>query len=596
MQNPMSTNEKLAALRKRMAEHQLDGLYVNTADPHHSEYIADHFRERAWLTGFSGSAGYALLTRDAALLWVDGRYFIQAARQIAGSEFTLMKTGRPGVPTLYQWIEENLPQGARIGGNDACISQKEYEDFERHFKDQDIRLVGASSLIDELWTDRPALPADPIFLHPLQFTGATAAEKVQRVRSQMQADHGEAVIVVGLDDVAWLCNFRGNDVPNNPVALAYAVITQDQAFLFIDPAKVGAEAAAYFAENGIQLLPYAEINHIIHKLQVHSVVVEKARISHQLFRSFANDVRVIDRRSYVTMNKAQLNDTELACQRESYKRDSAIVARYLFWLKDRVKSGPINEYEAAEYLHSLRAAAENFIEDSFGAISAYGPNAAMMHYAPSAELSSPLEAHGLYLIDSGGQYFDGTTDITRTIALGPLTEEEKTDYTLTLKSHIQLARTIFMKGTSGHALDSIAREPLWRHGLDYKSGTGHAVGYVLGVHEGPQRISSGGSNVALLPGMVVTDEPGVYKEGQHGIRLENDLVVVPAMENMGDTFYTFEPLSYVPFDRTCILPELLSAEERDWLNAYHASCLEYLLERMSSEAERTALKAACAAI
>lgn len=590
----MKTNEKIAALRSAMQDNKIDCYIVNTADDHQSEYLSDYYKERAWLTGFTGSAGTALVTVDKALLWADGRYFIQAERQISDSEFELMKMATPGYPKLEDWLVENLQAGMKVAMNEETCSQRRFEALGKKLQTKDIELKAVPSLIDALWKDRPALPQGEIFEHKLEFTGKTASEKVKEIREIMAKDQVEAHIVVGLDDVAWLYNFRGSDVQSNPVALAFALLTKEEAYLFIDEAKVNPKMKEYFTEQNVTVLPYKEVSQKLAELTASKISLEKHRISTKLYQSLPKEIEILDKQSYVTTEKSCLNEVELKNQKASYERDSAAITRFLFWLKREVSKQTINELSAAEKLHELRSAGKNYIEDSFTAISAYGANAAMMHYAPTAEAHSDLEAKSFYLIDSGGQYFDGTTDITRTIALGELTDEEKTDFTLTLMSHIDLARAIFLKGKSGRDLDILARQPMWENHMDYKCGTGHSVGYVLGVHEGVHGFSS---NTPLKLGMIITNEPGVYKEGKHGIRLENDFVVVSDGKNAdGDEFYKFEVISFVPLDLEAIKVEMLSPVQKSWLNAYHQQCYDILLPFMKTEEEKEQLKEACRSI
>lgn len=590
----MHTNEKIAALRKAMQAQGINAYVVNTADAHQSEYVADHFKERAWLTGFTGSAGTGLVTQDQALVWADGRYFIQAEQQIADSEFELMKMATPGYPTVKEWLLANLSAGDVVGMNEATLSQKAYEQMSEALAAKEIKLQPLPSLLDPIWQDRPALPSAPIFAHDLAYTGLSAQEKVQNIRQQMFLDGADATFVVGLDDVAWLYNYRGGDVPNNPVSLAYALITDKQTQLFIDLQKLDQKMQNIFQQEGIEVLDYTQVADRLTQLTAKKIALDKGRISYKLFKSLPEEVEVLDQTSYVYLTKCCLNPTELACQKAAYKRDSAAVTRFLFWLKHEVKKQDLDEWQAAEQLHTWRSQGDKFLDESFGSISAYGPNAAMMHYAPSKDHKSKLEPKSFYLIDSGGQYLDGTTDITRTIALGELTEEEKTDFTLTLKSHIALASAKFLEGTPGYYLDCLARQPLWQHYMDYKCGTGHGVGYVAGVHEGPQRFSKAYSPLPLKAGMHITIEPGVYKEGKHGIRLENDYVVTFDREFMGDRFFQLEVMSFVPLDRDAIDPDLLNAQEIAWLDNYHQQCYDVLIDQMTTDEERADLKTACA--
>ncbi|MDO5033688.1 MAG: aminopeptidase P family protein [Eubacteriales bacterium] len=590
----MHTNEKIAALRKAMQAQGLAAYVVNTADAHQSEYVAAHFKERAWLTGFTGSAGTALVTKDQALVWADGRYFIQAEQQIDGSEFQLMKMATPGYPSVQAWLYDHLSPGDLVGMNDATISQKSFEDLAEALAKKSIMVQPLPSLLDEIWQDRPALPQAPIFAHELEYTGQSAQAKVAQIREKMAADGADASFVVGLDDVAWLYNYRGGDVPNNPVSLAYALITEDEAYLFIDQQKLDKAMQEHFQQEGVTVKDYASVAESLSQLKARKIALDKGRISYKLYKALPSDLEVLDQTSYVYLSKCCLNPTELACQKAAYLRDSAAITRFLFWLKREVKQQDLDELQAADQLHLWRSQGDKFLDESFSSISAYGPNAAMMHYAPSPDHKSKLQAKSFYLIDSGGQYLDGTTDITRTIALGPLTEEEKTDFTLTLKSHINLASAKFLEGTPGYYLDCLARQPLWQHYMDYKCGTGHGVGYVLGVHEGPQRFSKVYNPLPLQEGMHITIEPGVYKEGKHGIRLENDYVVSYDREFMGDKFYQLEVMSFVPLDREAINSDLLNAEEIAWLDNYHQQCYDLLLPQMTTDEERADLKAACA--
>ncbi len=588
----MNAKDKVIALRKEMAKEKIDIYIVNTADPHQSEYVSDHFRERAWLSGFTGSQGTVVVTKDHALLWADGRYYIQAEKEIKDSGFTLMKLGRKDVPKVNEWISRYLQKGTRVGVNEEVFSQSNFEELNELVKAKGASLIALPSLLGRIWKDRPALPSGPLFEHEIRFTGQTAKEKIGVVRKELLEDEADATIIVGLDDVAWLYNFRGADVPHNPVALAFAIVSLEEAVLFIEQNKLDEKMQNYFAEQNILVRDYDEVSDYISKLEGR-LLVQKSRISTKLYQSIPEKAEVLDKKSYVTMNKARLNEVELACQRKSYLRDSAAITRYLFWLKDKVKTSRINEYEAALKLREFRSAGENFLDESFTSISAYGPNAAMMHYTASKDNSAILEEKSFYLIDSGGQYLDGTTDITRTIALGELTEEEITDYTLTLKGHVNLAAAVFLEGTSGLQLEGLARQALWKHHLDYKCGTGHAVGYVLGVHEGPQGISKG-STLPLEEGMIVTNEPGVYKEGKHGIRIENVHAVVFDGEAMGDRFFRFDTLSLVPFENEAIDPGLLNEEEIAWINDYHREVYEELIDYMVSDEEKEALEYACA--
>ncbi len=588
--------QRLAELRRKMLEHSIDAYYVNTADFHQSEYIAEAFRTRAWLTGFSGSAGYALVTADKALLWTDGRYFIQAEKELQGTGFELMKMNTPGYPTIEQWIKENLPSGSLLGMNGEVMSQAHYErwltelDAEQnphHEHEPKLTLVTDLHLVEDIWLDRPALPGTDTFVHDLAFTGATIEQKLEQVREMLKTEVADAVLYQRLDDICWLYNFRGHDIPNNPVSLCFTLVTQNKALLFIEQAKLSSAVKEHLAQAQIELRPYFALADVLANelgsLGVKKLITNKQIISCELYHQIPAVVQIINRQDYVQLQKAILNETEQKCLKEAYIADAVALTKFIYWVKQNVAQGELNELNTADYLHELRFLDPYFIEDSFSTISAYGANAAMMHYSASSENYSKLEPKGFYLIDSGGQYYKGTTDITRTISLGKLSKQEKEDYTYTLKSHIALAKAVFLAGTDGYYLDAIARQPLWQQLLDYKCGTGHAVGYVLGVHEGPHRISRAKNFVPLEPGMLVTNEPGVYRENEYGIRLENDLIVVLAGVNADDVFYKFENISFVPFDKDAILPDLLTADELSWLNAYQAKTYELLKDYLSED-------------
>lgn len=589
----MLTNEKLALLRQKLADNNLDAYYINTADPHQSEYVSAAFRSRAWISGFTGSAGTAVVTRESALLWTDGRYFIQAEKQIAGSEFKLMKMATPGYPTVEEWLLENLREGARLGLNGEVVSQAAFERLQNKFAPKKVELVNNLHLVEDIWSDRPALPSDPAFLHKIEFTGLSAAEKIAKVREKMAAEKVDATLLVTLDDICWLYNFRGNDVVSNPVVLSFAIIEQNKASLFIHDYKRSPEFDAAMAEAGVTLYGYDEILSQVEKLAVKRLALNKAKVSACLFAAIPEGVEIINRSDYVYDMKACQSEHELACTRKAMLRDSGAITEFIHYVKTEVANGGLDELNVAAKLHEIRTKLPLFIEESFNSISAYGPNAAMMHYGPTQDNFAALKPEGFYLIDCGSQFHDGTTDVTRTLACGPLTQEMIRDYTLTLKGHIDLAKAVFLEGVSGYYLDILARHPLWEVGLDYKCGTGHGVGYVLGVHEGPQRISKNFSTIAMEPGMIITNEPGVYKEGKYGIRLENDYVVAKAFVADGDQFLKLDCLSFVPFDREAIDKNLLDEDELQWLNNYHRDCYEFLKDQLPAEVAEW-LKEVCA--
>ncbi|NLK02026.1 MAG: aminopeptidase P family protein [Clostridiaceae bacterium] len=592
----MTTNEKLKKLRELMSQHNLDAFYVNTADSHQSEYISDHFKTRAWLTGFDGSAGYALVTKDAALLWADGRYFIQAAKQIEGSEFELMKIDIEGFPTLKEYLLDNLPQGGRLGLDGRIVSQAAFEEIAGYLKKKDIELVSNLDLVGDIWTDRPALPKAKAWLHDLKFTGLTAAEKLANVRAKMTKGAYDYALYAGLDDICWLFNFRGGDVPYNPVVLSYALISQDEARLFIDLDKVDQKLRSYMEENGVTLVAYEDLISHLKQLPAGAMVLNRDRIGTAFYTAIPAHMEISSELDYPHMLKAELNEVELANVRNSSLRDSVALTRFIFWVKDQAAQGAdLNELNVLDKLYDLRKQGEYFVDISFNPISAYGSNAAMMHYSPTPDNHAKLKPGKLYLIDSGGQYLDGTTDITRTLSLGEVTKAEKYDYTLTLKALINLASQPFLTGTSGHYLDVLARSVMWQHGLDYKCGTGHPFGYLLGVHEGPGRFARVVINLTeLKPGMLMTIEPGVYREGVSGVRIENDFVVMLGEKYDIDQYLYFDNLTFVPLDRELIDPDMLSAKELKWTNDFHAQVLEKVEPLLKDEREKEWLRQTCA--
>ncbi len=600
----MDIANKVERLRANMKDHAIDACYIGTGDPHNSEYIAEHFQTRAWLTGFKGSAGTAVVTADRALLWTDGRYHIQAVRDLNGTPFELMKQGLHGVPRPDEWLREMLPEGARIAVDGAVLPDASVETMERLFAVRGIEIITDLDLIGSIWTDRPPLPSGAIFEHTIEFTGRETSDKIAEVRENMRRDGADYALYVGLDDIAWLMNFRGSDVPNNCVALAFALILPDTALLFIDENKVGEAMRNVFHEQGVELRDYHDVFNAVRELPEGVLVADTARVSRALIEAVPPNVNILKKRDYPYLMKAILNETELIGQFRAGIRDSAAITRYLYYIKHEAAPKGLSELEVTDKLHEIRAESDAFIIESFPTISAYGANAAMMHYQATPERYDYLQPRGFYLVDCGSQTYDGTTDITRTCSLGPLTEEEKIDYTLTLKSHIALASLPFLNGACGTSLDAVARSVMWRYGLDYKCGTGHGFGFVLGVHEGPQSLTNNPlyGDYRFRENVVITIEPGVYRQDKHGVRLENDYVVLrlnkalmtrdgdveivetpEELDDSDDIFLRFQTLTFVPFDRDAILPELLSDDELEWLDAYHASVRHELLPYLEGD-------------
>lgn len=586
----MNINERLSKLRKLMEEKDIDLYIVNTSDPHQSEYVADRFKSRVWITGFTGSAGTAVITKDKALLWTDGRYFVQAEEELKGSEFQMMKMGIIGVPTYTEWIRDNIEEGQSVGFDGETFAQSSFELLQAKFLGMNINFVADFDLIGEIWTDRPEMPKTQAFIHEVEYTGRTAREKIEEVRQAMIEEDLDYFLLGSLDDIAWLYNIRSRDVKNNPVVISYGLVSRDRAILFVDQEKISKDVEAYLTDNGVDLNPYEDILECVSKLDDDKrLYLEKDRINRLVYSHINENLIVLDGINITTSLKAIKNPTEIENQRKAYLKDGVALTKFLYWLDENIPNGSVSELSAEESLFAFRQAQEGFIENSFDPISAYGSNGAMMHYKADEDSNRKIENKGLYLIDSGGQYYEGTTDVTRTIAAGPLTEEEIRDFTLVLKGHIGLSDAKFLYGTTGHALDILARQPLWKHGIDYKCGTGHGIGFLLNVHEGPHRIATAPSSVILEEGMITSNEPGVYRAGKHGIRIENVLVVKEEVETDSGLFMAFENLSFVPIDLRAIDKNLLIEDEIKWLNDYHRET--YLkLEKYMTDDERKWLK------
>lgn len=586
----MNTNEKLKKLRKLMEEHAIDAYIVNTADPHLSEYVHDHYKTRVWISGFTGSAGTALITKDKALLWADGRYFIQAEAQIKDSEFELMKIATPGYPKMEDWLVQNLKKGNTVALDGLNYSQSGYEALTEKLSSFDISVNADVDLIGEIWEDRVSLPCGKTFILDEKYTGRSASEKLQAVREKMTSEGANGYVIGSVDDIAWLFNVRGSDVPNNPVVISYALITQESALIFVDREKLTKEVRKYFKANGVEIRPYEGIFNRVKKLGRNAVVfLDKSSINHRLFASLPRGCKVIAKTNITTNLKAIKNETEIENQRIAYVKDGVALVKYFIWLEENVKKGTVTENNGTAKLLEFRKQGELFREDSFDTISAYGSNGAMMHYSEESGNNATLREESFYLVDSGGQYLNGTTDITRTIMMGEPTEEEATDYTLTLKGLIDLSSMKFLYGVTGHSLDAVCRAPLWQIGSDYKCGTGHGIGFMLNVHEGPQRIATVHSPVPLEKGMITSVEPGVYKQGKYGIRIENAIVVQEDQKTDSGQFMSFETLTRVPIDTKAVKKELLGKCATDWLNEYHKKVYEDLSPYLN-ESEREWLK------
>ncbi|MDY2632614.1 MAG: aminopeptidase P family protein [Clostridium sp.] len=576
----MSNLEKL---RKAMKIENINYYIIPSSDSHQSEYVSEYFKGREYVSGFTGSAGTLLVGLEDAYLWTDGRYFIQADKELKGSGISLMKMRTPGYPSIEEWIKDNVKENETLGFDGKVLSVNQYEGYLNIAKENNFNINMKNDLLDSIWKERPQLPNNKIFLHDKKYAGKSASEKLAQVRKNMKAKNADYFILSSLDDIAWLCNIRGNDIKFNPVALSYVLVGMDYSNIYIDENKVDAETKTKLNSEGFEIKGYNEIEDDV-KLLKGTVILDSNKLNAKIFAALNNEVKVIRELNVTTNLKAIKNEVEIANWEVSQVRDGIAMVKFIKWLKSNIGKEKITEISASERLTVFRAQGDNYKGDSFGTIAGYKDHAAMMHYSATEASEYELKPEGMFLVDSGAQYLDGTTDITRTFILGHITEEEKRDYTLVLKGHIALASAKFLRGTTGINLDVLARRPLWNYGIDYKCGTGHGVGFFLNVHEGPQGIRPEGNSVALEPGMIITNEPGVYKEGKHGIRTENTLLVEKdfVSEEFGE-FYKFRTISYCPIDLEGVNVEMLSPEEKDWLNDYHSMVYEKLSPYLNEE-------------
>lgn len=573
----------LEKLREAMEEENIDYYIIPSSDSHQSEYVAEHFKGREFISGFTGSAGVLLVGLKEAFLWTDGRYFIQAERELNGSGISLMKMRTPGYPTIEEWIKKNIKTEKTLGFDGRLFSVNQYKGFLDISKENNFSINMDNDLLKNIWEARPELPKSKIFLHEEVYSGKYASEKLQEVRKHIKEKDAKNYIISSLDDIAWLCNIRGNDVKFNPVALSYVLINENYANLYINNDKIDDNTKEKLKNEGFEIYEYDEIEEHV-KLIEDTTIIDPNKLNAKIYSCLSSDVKIINEMNITTKLKAIKNEVEIANTEKSQVRDGVAMVKFIKWLKDTLGKEKITEISASKKLTEFRSKGENYKGDSFGTIAGYKEHAAMMHYSATEATDYELKQEGMFLVDSGGQYLDGTTDITRTFILGNITEEEKRDFTLVLKGHIALSTAKFLKGTTGVNLDILARRPLWNYGIDYKCGTGHGVGYFLNVHEGPQGIRPEGNSTVLKPGMIITNEPGVYKEGKHGIRIENTLLIVKDInsEEFGE-FYKFKTISYCPIDLNGVVIEMLTNEERDWLNNYHKIVFEKLSPYLNDE-------------
>ena len=590
--------ERLAALRAAMKANGVDVYLIPVGDPHSSEYLPDHYTSLTYFSGFHGENSNLVVTMTESAVWADGRYFVQAEKEIAGTEIQLMRMGEPGVPTAEEYCGKVLPEGGTLGlcgltANCALVNNLKKELEPKHGS------IKTLFLEDELWVEgRPARPATPAWILPKEYAGFSPAEKLEQLRGKLKEQGCTAQLVGKLDNLAWLLNLRAMDIECTPYAMAYCYVTLNRAVLFIDQARVTPEAKAELEANGVTLADYDSIlDGMAAETEPQTVLAESATVNYAVYQVLENNpaLTVKDAADPLLAMKGVKNEVELAHLRESHLRDAVAMVRFQIELENRLASGEeLTELTVDEILHKYRSADDKFLVESFGTIAAYGGNAAMMHYHATPEDHAVLQRKGFLLVDSGATYLDGTTDITRTYPLGELTEDERLFYTWTLQCHIDIAKAVWLDYCDCHMLDTIAREPLWRHLINYRCGTGHSVSFVGNVHEGPHALN--GRNTTLMrPGMIVTDEPGVYETGEVGIRIENEIECYHKADNQYGTFLAFRPLTFVPIATSPIVPGVLDKEQVAWLNDYHRKVFEQLAPRLTED-ERAWLAEKCAAI
>lgn len=595
----MTVNERITALRERMKEKKIDAYLVPTDDFHASEYVGEYFKCRKYITGFTGSAGTAVIMQDMAGLWTDGRYFIQAAAQLEGTGVDLFKMGEPGVPTIHQFLEEKLGEGMCLGFDGRTISAKEAAELSKALGKKGASLSVDYDLVGEVWEDRPALSCEPVMELDVKWAGESRADKCAKIRKAMEEKGADAFVLTSLDDIAWLLNIRGGDVHCCPVVLSYLVMTQKEIKLFANEKAFPAEVLDALAKDGVTLLSYDSIYEYVKTFAKDmKVLLCKQKANSRLVSNIPSEVEILDEENLTLLPKAIKNPVEVENERIAHIRDGVALTKFIYWLKKNVGKIPMTELSAEEKLYSFRAQQENFIDNSFDPIISYGVHAAINHYSATPETDIPIEPRSFLLADTGGNYYEGTTDTTRTIVMGSVTDEQKKFFTAVLRGMLNLGNAKFRYGCTGVNLDYLARGPLWELGQDFNHGTGHGVGYLLNVHEGPNSFRwkvVPGNNAVLEEGMITSDEPGYYVEDGYGIRHENMIVCKKAEKTQFGQFMCFEFLTMVPFDLDAVVPEQMTAHERELLNNYHAQVYEKISPYLDED-EKAWLKEATRAI
>ncbi|EGT4163975.1 TPA: aminopeptidase P family protein [Clostridioides difficile] len=591
----MNIKDRLSGLRKFMEEKNIDAYMIPSSDNHQSEYVGDYFKSREFISGFNGSAGTVIVTKDEAGLWTDGRYFIQAESQLEGSTIKLFKMGQEGCPTTDEYLYKNIPEGGTLGFDGRVISAREGATLAEKLSKKGIKIEYQYDLIDSIWPDRPALSDRKAFLLDVKYCGESFSSKLARLREKMSEKGTSTHVITTLDDIAWLFNIRGGDVKYNPVVLSYAVITLKEVYLFVDESKLNEEILNELAKENVQIKPYNDVYEFVKNIdKTEKVLLDGTKLSYTIYNNIPCEVEKVDEFNPVMFFKAQKNEVELENIRNSHVKDGVAFTKFMYWLKKNVGKMEITEISATQKLEDLRREQEGFFEPSFNTIAAYKEHAAMMHYSATPESNYKLEAEGLFLVDSGGQYYDGTTDITRTTVLGPISDELKLHFTSVARGMINLSKAKFLHGCRGYNLDILSRSCMWNMGIDYQCGTGHGIGFVLNVHEAPNGfrwrvVPERFDSAVLEEGMVTTNEPGIYIEGSHGIRTENEIVVRKAEKNFYGQFMEFEVVTLAPIDLDGIAPELMNKDEKDYLNWYHKLVYDKISPFLTDE-EREWLK------
>lgn len=581
--------ERIEALRAEMKKRNIDVYIVPTSDFHESEYVGDYFKARKYITGFTGSAGTAVITMTEAGLWTDGRYFIQAEKQLSKTPVTLFKMGEEGVPTVKEYVEQNLKEGVCLGFDGRVINAADGADYEEIAAKKQGSVYVTEDLVGLIWKERPQFPMNPVFILEEKYAGESAKSKLTRVREKMKEKKADIHILTSLYDIAWLFNIRGGDIACVPVVLSFAAVTEREAYWFIHEEVLDEKLKSYCKENNIIIRSYEAVYDYANEVGAgKTVLLDKAMVNYRICHNLKKEVTIVSESNPTELMKAIKNETELTNIRNAHIKDGVAFTKFMYWLKMNIGKMKITEISASDYLEERRREQELFVDLSFDTISAYAANAAMMHYCATPESDAELKPEGFLLVDSGGHYLDGSTDITRTMALGDLTEEEKLHFTVVCRSNLNLAAAKFLYGCRGTNLDILSRGPLWNLGLDYKCGTGHGIGYLLNVHEGPNGfrwkiVPERNDSCVMEEGMVTTDEPGVYLEGKYGIRTENELICKKAEKNEYGQFMEFETITYAPIDLDAIIPEEMTGTERKLLNDYHKMVYEKISPYLTTE-------------